>query len=328
MTRSVFAMRSVAAVAAIAMLAGCSWRLETPEPDWPTPDAETLMRDAAAQREQDVIEAIDAQDSSASQEASVLADLEVNDAPTRLEALGGVYVPYPDASASPTPSVSANATTVPDAVLAAQEGHFGDALTTEDDNLAVITASAGLSHALSRWYATWVTDVVAAVDQPVSAERLLESETLEGETLVPTAPALDAATVTDLALAHDQAGYLYEVLAARSADTEREQWLARRDIQRDRAAALIALPGVDDLRKATYVTATRELPDAAARTQAAQTEELAIGETYATLAAGADVSDLPWLLSGAFDAYAQAGAYGDATVEVLAVPALPGVASP
>lgn len=324
MMMSRFALRSACAVTAVATLAGCSWRLETPEPDWPTADATTLMRDAAAVREQAILDALGSAGDSTAQ--TVLAHLEEESVPTRLEAFGGVYVAYP--SASPEPSATAASQSFQATVLAAQEGHFADALEATDPDLALLTASAGLSHALSAWYGDWVDTVVEADDAPVAANRLLDSGVLEGETLTPDSAELDPVSITQLALAHDRAGYLYEVLAARAADEERDQWLTRRDLQRDRAASLVTLPGVQDLREATYVTPTRELPDEPARITVAQNEELHIGEMYASFLDGAAASDLPWLLSGAFDAYAQAGAYGDATVEVLTVPALPGVEAP
>ncbi|WP_152649897.1 DUF4439 domain-containing protein [Demequina globuliformis] len=325
MTLSALAWRSTAAGSLVLALAGCSWRMETPAPDWPSPDEVTLMRDAAAQREQDVIDAAAGATASTTHDALVLADLEADAAPERLEAFGGLYVAYP--SASPSPSAQEDSVGgLQETVIDAQDGHFADALTATDPDLAVLTASAGLSHALSLWYSTWVAGVVEGDEAAASAERVFESSALAGETLVPEGTAVDAATVAELVRSHDEAGYLYEVLAARAADSERDQWLARRDLQRDRASALVALPGIEDVREATYVTPTRELPDAASRVVAAQTEELSIAETYMSLVPGADPEDLAWLLTAAYDAYAQAAAYGDATVQA-SVPPLPGVAS-
>jgi hypothetical protein len=311
-----------ALVTVVLGLSGCSWRMETPPPEWPSPDPVTVMRDEAAQREQAVVDATEADGPST--QATVLAQIESSAAPERLAALGGLYVPYPDSS--PSPTASAVPVRASDAVTQARDGHLADALVAEDADLAALLTSAGLSHALASWYAIWVDDRVAAATQPVVEERLLATPVIPEPSLVPPeSPTTDVETLAALALAHDQARYTYEVLAARASGEEREQWLARREIHRARADALVALPGVEDRREPVYVLTPDQTGDSAQRLATAVGIENGLGATYASLAVTAGPAQEPWLLSAAFDAYAQAAAYGEPTSASYAVPALPGI---
>lgn len=318
--------RASAVVLVALAVAGCAWRLETPPPTWPTPDPVTQVRDAAAQREQDVIDAITATSTQAGAVDVVLTEIEGPHATVRLEALGGVYAAYPDTSPSPTDDDAHASPSVVEAVSAARDGHLADALVTDDENLALLLASAGLSHALSAWYAQWVTDAISAASEPVIAERLLPSDALANSMdFIPPAGAIPADTLADLALAHDQARYAYEVMAARAVDEEREWWLARRDLQTARADALTGLAGGVDLRQAVYVVLAESTADPAARSDFAHQVETTLAATYASLLAKTSSGQWPWLLHGAFDAYAQAAVYRGPTASAYEVPALPGI---
>ena len=310
------------AALATASLAGCSWRLETPEPTWPSPDAVTLTRDAAAEREQAVIDALAEPDGTASDE--VLVAYEGAAAPERLDALGGVYVAYPDA----TPSASPSPVAVPapaDAVVAARDGAIAEAMETTDDDLALLLASTALSHDLMGWYAGWAEKAFTDPDTPVVVERMFTSEATGTASPVPEATTGDVETLATLVEEHDRTRYLYEVLAAKAADEEREQWLARRALQSARATALAALSGVEDRRAAVYVVDNAGIEDAAGRVAAAQAAETTLGDRYAALLAEAEQAEWPWLLSAAFDAYAQAAAYADPSTHDAVIPALPGI---
>lgn len=306
-------------------VAGCGWRLETPPPNWPSPDPVTQVRDAAAEREQLVLDATQSSNGGTPAEV-VLSEIETAHSPVRLDALGGVYVAYPDASPSPTDTGSETSPSLLEAVAAARDGHLADALATDDDDLALLLASAGLSQALSAWYPTWVTEAIGAADQPVVAERLVASDVLaEGNDLIPTTASMSTDTLAELALMHDQARYAYEVMAARAVEDEREQWLARRDIQAARGQALVELAGVADLRVATYVVLGEQTADPAVRGDLAREIESGAAATYAALLEQAGRDQWPWLLNAAFDAYAQAAAYGEPTAVDYQVPALPGI---
>ncbi|MFV0634836.1 DUF4439 domain-containing protein [Demequina sp.] len=315
--RAPWAMALLAALT----LTACSWRMETPDPQWPSPDAATLIRDAAAEREQAVIDAATA--GSATAEGAVLATIEAADAPARLDALGGVYVAYPDATTSPSPSPTQPS--LDDAVTEARDEALGQSLSVDDANLAAILGATGLAHALSAWFAQFGS-ATAAGQEVVVAVRPLPSDALSNTALVPGEPtAIDAATLSDLALEHDRARYAYEVIAARASEDLRAQWLARRDLQAERAEQLLAFEGVEDQRESVYVLTLDQVADAGDALATAIEVETGLAETYAELAATADAVDRPWLLNAAFDAYAQALAFGPATADAFSVPALPGL---
>ncbi|GMA37056.1 hypothetical protein [Demequina litorisediminis] len=309
------------AITAMALTA-CSWRLETEQPVWPSPDAVTVARDEAAQREQTVIDAIASPDDTTAD--AVIVSFETTAAPERLAALGGVYVAYPDSSAAPTVSPEPTPSAA-DAVAAARDGAFAAAVTTTDADLAFLLNSAGLSHGLTAWYADWAGEAFLDAETPVVAERVLDSPALEGVAVVPASTAVETSTLSTLVVEHDRARYLYEVMAAKSADEEREQWLARRDIQAARADLLAALPDVEDARQAVYVVDNATVADAETRTATAQATETDLGEAYAALMNGAEPSEIPWLIGAAFDAYAQAAAYADPSAHDAMIPALPGL---
>ncbi|WP_084129906.1 hypothetical protein [Demequina sp. NBRC 110055] len=315
------AAATVGLAAAIAVaLTGCSWRLETPEPTWPSPDAVTVTRDAAAEREQAVIDALSRSDGTASDE--VLAAYEGEAAPERLAALGGVYVAYPDATPSPSASPTTSAA---DAVETARDGAIAAALETSDDDLAFMLTSTALSHGLMGWYAWWAETTFTDPETDVVELRLFSSAPTDTTDAVPVATALDVDTLATLVEEHDRTRYLYEVLAAKASDEEREQWLARRDLQDARAEALAALPGVEDRRAPIYVVSNEGLEDADGRVSAAQAAETALGDRYAALLDGLDDAEKPWVLSAAFDAYAQAAAYAEPGTHDAVIPALPGI---
>ncbi|WP_144276406.1 hypothetical protein [Demequina sp. NBRC 110053] len=316
---------AVAAVAALA-LAACSWRAETPPPDWPSPDAVTQQRDAAAELEQAIIDAAEAVGPEASAQAAVLQGLESARAPERLDAFGGLYVAYPSASPSPSASPGPEAD-LESAVTEARDAHLAAALDMTDPDLEALSGASGLSLALTSWFAVWVDNAVADAAAPVVEQRLLSSTAVPEPTVLPDeATAIPPETLADLALAHDQARYTYEVLAARSEGTERDQWLARRDLQAARASAIIDASGVEDRREAVYVAPADASGDAPARLTAAVAMEVALADWYAALAAVNAPADKPWLWCAAFDAYAQAAAFGDGWDGARVIPALPGLA--
>ncbi len=322
--------RASAVVLIATLLVGCSWRIDTATPDWPSPDPVTVARDQAAEREQAVIDAARNLGGNGTPPEVVLAALEETQAPERLEALGGLYEPYPHAT--PSPLEPAEPIRLEDAVADARDGALADALVTTDPDLALLLATIGLSHALSAWYAQWVEDAIGEATLPIVEERSLPSSVLAGPTsetatasLTPTTTDIEASVLADLALMHDQARYAYEVMAARANEDEREQWLERRDQQSTRAQTLVQLPGVEDLRTATYVVLAEDTLDSSQRLETARDIEMRAGLRYITLLASTDVDDWPWLLHAAFDAYAQAAALDGATASTYPIVALPGL---
>lgn len=298
---------AVAAIAAAA-LGGCSLRVETPPLERRTPSPEVVVRDDAAVREQAVLDA--ARDGS-----STMAEVEAATAPVRLDVLGPVYVATPGATPSPA-SVE-----LTDAVLDARDGAIAAAFATEDAELAALLRSVALGHSL----AIAAGFAGESGGWPQMTDRVAGSASL-GDALVPAeAGAVDAGTLASLAQAHDRAAFAYEVAAARAADEERTAWLERSALHRARAEALLAVPGVADLRDALYDLSPDAVADADARVASARAIETALGEDYAVLWASRGGADAGWLANASYDAYAAAFALPG--FAVADVPALPGLDS-
>ncbi|WP_042215418.1 DUF4439 domain-containing protein [Demequina mangrovi] len=301
-------MRGLAAAAVLAVATtGCSWRLETPPIPSRTPTATVVLRDDAALREQAVIDAADSSEAGALESAL---------APVRLEALGGVYVPYP--SASPVPSPTGEQPSFAEAVDAAIADALrgADAAQDEDPGLAALLRSIALSHAMT----TTVADLAGA--EP--GDRSLPG----GDGVPDLAPAeateVDGDVLAALALAHDEAAFTYEVIAARSEDEDaRAEALTRSRLHEDRAAALLALPGVEDRRETLYDVPSAGTGTAEERAATALALETALAEAYAALIDGASAQDAGWILDAAYDAFAQAASLPG--FEVADIPALPGL---
>lgn len=329
-------------------VAGCEWRLEQEPVVYPSASQATLERDTAAQREQHVLDALGAGVGGGAS-ASDLASIEAQAAPTHLEALGGIYVAFPSPSPSPAPSPFAGSLDV--AVAQARDGALLTATSTTDSNLALLQSSMGLTHAFALWWAQ-NTDLsledapdaaadpsasatepgdaepeVTAVPAVTAQERTLPSNVDLGESFTPdSAAALSPTTLGELAVAHDKARFLYEVVAARSAGAERANALARRDIHAARSDEFAALAGAQDDRQALYEVPPVGVDSAPARATTAREAEFALGATYAALLDGVSSADRGWILNAAFDAYAAGALQAGFTPDKF--PVLPGLDSP
>ncbi|MEX0913331.1 MAG: hypothetical protein WDZ57_00130, partial [Demequina sp.] len=135
-------------LAAVLAASGCSWRIESEPPTWPSPDAVTLERDAAAVREQRVQDALVSAGGTES-DSSALARLETTAGPAHLAALGGVYVARP--TVEPSPYVG----TLTAAAQDARDQALATAVTSPDPDLAALMGSIGLTHAFALWYSSY-----------------------------------------------------------------------------------------------------------------------------------------------------------------------------
>ncbi|WP_062460504.1 DUF4439 domain-containing protein [Demequina soli] len=297
---------ALAGVLAVAT-AGCDVRLETPPIERRTPTPTVALRDEAAVREQAVADA--------AEPGSVEATL----APERLAALGGVYLATPGATPSPSVSPSAApslADTVEAAITGALDG--ADAADQDDPSLAAMLRSIALSHAVIADAA----DVAGAAPQ----ERAMPH--VGDDAAGPWAPhdgtAVSASRLAELAVAHDRAAFAYEVAAAKASGKERERALARERIHAQRAAAILALPGVEDDRASLYDVPPAGMDTPAERAASEIAIETDLAGRYAALIDGASTADLAWILDASYDAWMQAASLTgfDATT----IPALPGLA--
>jgi hypothetical protein len=315
------------------MLAGCSWRLESEPAPTPTADAVQAARDLAARNEAAVIAAL-GEPAAASSGREALQTLEGVAAPTHLNVLGGVYEPYPsalpspDPSPSPSPSVGPSPEPTPDlraAVLTARDDALALAFEVSDTEAGFLAGSMGFTHAFAAWYASVLDAQAAGIEIPVIQERTLPGRFGESVPMVPETTGISADAVAELALRHDQARFVYEVIAARDSGADRESALANALKHRERSDALVALCGID-LRTPVY-----ELPDAKISTledryAARRLTEQGLGWAYLALTDGVDPSERAWLMSAAFDAYSASALIPGFSVAEF--PVLPGAATP
>ena len=333
----------VLASLATGALTACSLRLETPPSPAPTPDQYESLRDAAAMAEARVLDALGGLTASETTVAGTwtpgrdfFIQVEAASATPHLDALGGVYVPFPMATPSPDASASPSASPAPTqgimslkrAVADARDGDLAAALVAEDPALALVLASIGLSHGASLAVGVY-QDAIAAGSTPLASERRIPGDAFAD--LVPASTTLDPSTLEGIIVAHDYAAYAYEVIAARSSDDARTQALERSRIHARRADELVAIAGADP-RSPAYVIDDARFDDAATMAAFAGETEAGIADRYVTAFFGAaqagapGVADRGWLLAGAYDALVQGPLWSGPTAE--GTDPLPGVVLP
>lgn len=298
-----------AALVATGAVTGCSWRAETPPIERRTPTPEVAVRDAAAVREQAVLDAAG---------SGLLKESTARTAAAHLEALGGVYVATP----SPSPEWSATASepvpqhALEDAVEAAIEGALDAASTAaaSDPSLTALLRSIALSHAVA-------LDAPAAAGEAPAARPMPSTST--GSLVPAEGTAVPAATLAALAVDHDRAAFALEVGAARAEEDERLAALELAALHRARAADLIALDGVDDARAELYAVSPDSVASPASRSALALAIEIDLAERYARLLGDATADDADWILNASYDAYVRAASLP--RFAATDVPALPGL---
>lgn len=318
-------LRAGSAVAALAValgLAGCEWRLETDPVPTPTADAVTATRDAAAVREQAVIDALDST-GAFTEGRVVLGTFAARVAPAHLDLLGGVYEPYPTPTPSPAIWEPATPSALRAAMVSARDGALREAFADSASPEGFLYGSMGFSHAFGVW---WADQIDMRDASPLSAitERVLPwSESAGAPVALPSTTALSADSLASLAVQHDQARFIYEVVAARSSDQARADALARAALHAARGDALVARAGRDD-RQPVYELPELLIDTEAARSGVCRAAEQALGWRYLELTWGIDADDRTWLMDGAFDAYAALALLPGFTLDEF--PTLPGVA--
>lgn len=295
-----------ATCAASLTLTGCTWRWETEPVPTPTADAVTAARDDAARAEQRVLEALE----SSSSGNPMLRSYAATAATTHLEVLGGVYVPYPLATATTSPEP---ALPLLDAVKQAAQSALDKAFADSTSDAALLYGSMALGWSLAVW--------LEGEPEAVVGEYALPG-VYGSSDLTPATTNLDARTIADLAIAHDQARFLYEVVAARETETARADALARARIHADRSLALTTIAGIDE-RQPIYQLPDALVASAESRRDATRDAEQALGWTYMTLTSGVGSDDRAWLMSAAFDAYASSALIEGFSIDEI--PVLPGI---
>lgn len=319
----IFGLRArlgAALVAVVLSVAGCDVRLETPPPTEPAPDALEVARRAA------VTDALTVSDLA----SSALAELPEDD-PVRgrldaivdasavhVERLGGVYDPglegVPDEpTVDPTDDgAPADVQDVVDRLVQSFSRTRGTLENTPDGGLARLTASIAVSHLVSAESLARAADLdppeVETSDEPVP------DSVPEGVAVSVLLPVLRG---------EDEAGYAYEVLAARLADEQRAAALARAAVHRARGQAWAVALQVDgsaqDPRRVAYDLPEGLLADEPDLTGVQQIE-LTLADSYTTLVGRAAPAERAPYLDLATDAYRAALSWG---AEQQVLPGMP-----
>lgn len=337
--RRASALVVVAAVATL--LTGCGLRVETPPPAEPSPDAVEQVRgrtvDDALGLAQDARTLLDA--APAEHVAAVLLDVAAF-GELHVEQLGGVYdsgLPEPTPSASPSSTPDEPAPTA-ESVLAelAEDAAtaLADADTVPDGPLArlvgsVATARTDLAGRLATGLGLPAPEIALragdVAPEDGADQTPTPSATPTSGTEDPAPAGLDRADLDALTLAHDEAGYALEVVAAKLDGDQRT--LARqtaaghRDAAERWATAAGTAGQLDDPRRVAYALPAG-LDDPTVATGVARGVESAVADTYATLVASADAGARAELLAGLADATRQARAWGATPVAFPGMPEL------
>lgn len=312
------AHRRLAGWAALALatlsLAACGVRWETAPVDLPEPDAATVARDSLALAEQLVADAAAADSSSAGTAALRVAQ-------AHLDVLGPVYEPFPSLEPSPTaaPSLPAVEVAIGAARLTAERVAADRSL----GEISQIATSLDLSWALHQRLADGVdAGTMGATATAPQALPLPDGTASDGGFTPGTDTALSQEDIAALALAHDQARFAYETVAALEQGESRTVALALADAHAQRADAL-AVSLDEDPRTPLYQLRDTDLLDAPTREGLTRGLELDLGARYAALAVVAAEPDRAWLANATYDAYVRAMTSPGFTAGDL--PSLPGL---
>ncbi|WNM26286.1 DUF4439 domain-containing protein [Demequina capsici] len=295
------------------LLAGCIRVDSAPEPTR-SASAAVTERDALATSLAEVQNAVDA-----ASENSLAANLERHSLEALVAGVGPEYVAYPAAEPSASPSPEATSPDLVATLTAALDTSVDLAQSATDGDVRAWATTASLVHGL----ALWAEQIDGAVYAQVPAARALPTSDAPDAGTVPSSTAVASDQLAELALRHDQARYVYELIATRESGADRANALARAAIHEERSDALQALAGGADARTEVYSTLATSVEDAASRAATARAAEDAVASAYAADAIEAGSSDVRWLMDGAYDAYAAAMLVDGWTVWEL--PDLPGL---
>ncbi|WP_309135096.1 DUF4439 domain-containing protein [Cellulomonas sp.] len=320
--------RALVVVALVLPLAACGLRLETPPPTEPSPDAVEQVRGRTVADALDLAADADGLAAAAPEGPvrDVLEDVAAHSA-RHAEEAGGVYdsgLPQPSPSTTPVPSPLPDTAGLLSELVEDAATATTDADAVPDGPLARLVASVATSRAeLAERLAT-----AAGLPLPAPGEDTAEAEPTAAATATPTptpAARADADALAGLALAHDEAAYAFEVLAARrtgDARTDASRTAARHRAAADGWAVAAGVAGRPaDPRRAAYALPAA-LDDAAVLDDLARRVESAVADAYATAVAVAPPGGRAALVAGLRDAHAAAATRGAAPVPFPGMPEL------
>jgi hypothetical protein len=327
-SRTIVAILVAAGVVAAA--GGCDLRLDRPAPTAPTPGAVEQVRERAVTDALDLAAAAHAleqtPDGAAPDLKAVLDDV-ATFSTAHADALGGPYVSGLESPSPTTTTTAAPAATVQrvlDELATSSATALGDAKTVADPGLARLLASVGTARDELAGRLAGVSGLAAPAPTPTATPVPSPSPT-DGPSPSPTSPAagLPKADAAALVLAHDQAGYGFEVIAAKTSADQRataQESGATHRAQADSLAAAAGLAGTpDDPRRAAYTLPTG-MSDPTVVATLARSLETTVADAYATAVAHAPAGQRgPWI-TGLGEATAAARTWGAAAVAFPGMP--------
>lgn len=355
------ALATLLALGAAAALSGCGLRWETEPPAEPVPDAaEQVRRDAVADADA-LAEAAGAAATGADAGVADVLGLVAATAGVQVEALGGPYesglAPAEDDGATPSPTPTPSPAAAPADVLAllgeAASAARADARTAEDPGLARLLASVAASRAqlTDRLAAALGAEAPAIDAEPAggftagsaadgsgsgdgSAAEPSASGTSPAPTPTASVPAdavgddLDRADVLALVLAEDQAGYGFEVAAARLSDDARTRARSAAAAHRSAATAWAEAAGVagtaEDPRRVGYdLDGDLSSPEAVRTFAAGLLTDLAAVHADALLDTAAGTADRTAVVDGLRTSAVEALSWGATPTALPGLPATP-----
>ena len=370
-SRRARALAGALALGTAALLSGCGLRLETEPPAEPVPDAAEQVRRDAVDDALALASAAETAAAGADEGVGAVLGLVASTAGVQVEALGGVYesgLALPDgATPSPTPSATDPAPTPADVLAllgAAASEARSDARAADDPALARLLSSVAASRAqlTDRLAAALGAEPPAVDAEPEGGftaggsadgsgsgdgSAALPSASASGSATGAASPApaptasspadalgadLDRTDALALFLAEDQAGYGFEVAAARLSDDARARARSAAAAHRATATAWAEAVGVagtaEDPRRVAYElggdVSTAEAVQAFA---AGLLTDLAAVHADAVLDTGASTADRTAAVDGLRTSAVESLAWGAAPTALPGLPATP-AASP
>lgn len=322
-------VRALAAAVMVLTLAACGLRAETPPPVEPSPDALEQVRARTVSDALDLAAAAEAAallpDGAVEPVAPVLADV-AGFSDQHAEQLGGVYdsgLPAPTGSPSTSAPPTGSLADLTDQLAAATRTALADADAVADGPLARLLASIATSRAELTTRLAQVTgvEVPSLAPEPTAPQDPAPSPT--GTSTTSGLGGLTTADVATLALVHDQAGYGYEVIAAKLSGDQRTAAVTAAAAHRASSEDWAAAAGIDgtaqDPRRAAY-TLPAGLDDPTVAVALARTLETAVADAYANAVAEADPAHRSALIDGLRSATDDAAAWGATDVPFPGLP--------
>jgi hypothetical protein len=322
-------VRALAATVTVLTLAACGLRVETPPPVEPSPDAVEQIRartvaDSLALSASATAAALPP-DGAVEPVAPVLADV-TGFSDQHADQLGGVYVSgLPAPTDSPTRTSEPTAASVAEVLeqlASATRTALTDADAVTDGPLARLIASVATSRGelatrLAQATGAEVPSLVPDATTPTAGP------TPSPDPSTPAGDALSSTEVGVLALVHDEAGYGFEVIAAKLSADQRATAEAAAASHRARSEDWAAAAGIDgtgqDPRRASY-TLPAGLDDPTVATALGRTLETAVADAYANAVAQAGPGGRAPLIQGLHRATVDAAVWGATPVPFPGLP--------